>query len=422
MVTRDPLFVPSPDVAALLHALLDAFERRSPTQTFPIAELRDGGGRGRGYRAIRCNLDSLLLPAYHSQSDPAPRQITNEQLQTLEDAGVVKLDWLPGETGHLLASATLIPEHAEVVFALLKRTPQSDRRARLTDLLLGERFRFNDWRLRAVQHALDQLKADKSPAPFSLTDNEFNHDLLTTLDALDGVREETPYRIFSVRVFNDSKRFEALMGAVATLARRNQVEWKGLTNEEVLRELNLVANPGHLYLHGPWRLIDEVGQVMSLAEFHPSVGMPAAQAARLHRAAVDAPRVICVENPTTFYELARHIPDVATVCLWGNPSPACRHLLRCLPDDVALHVWADLDYGGLNILAQLREQVNTRAVPYRMDIETLEAHAAWARPLTAGDVKNLARLARRPSLADTQPLIAHMLQRGLKLEQEAVAP
>jgi len=416
MVTRDLLFVPSPDVAALLHALLDAFERRAP---LPLGE---GLGVRENRRAIRCNLDSLPLPAYHSQSDPIPRQITNEQLQTLEDSGVVKLDWHPGETSHLLASATLIPEHAEVVFALLKRTPQSARRARLTDLLLGERFRFDDWRLRAVQHALDQLKADKSPAPFSLADNEFNHDLLTALDALDGVREETPCRVFSVRVFNDSKRFEALMGAVATLARRNQVEWKGLTNEEVLRELNLVANPGHLYLHGPWRLIDEVGQVMSLGEFHPSVGMPAAQAARLHRAAVDTPRVICVENPTTFYELVRHIPDVATVCLWGNPSPACRHLLRRLPDDVALHVWADLDYGGLNILAQLREQVNARAAPYRMDIETLEAHAAWARPLTAGDVKNLARLARRLSLADRQPLIAHMLQRGLKLEQEAVAP
>jgi DNA topoisomerase VI subunit A len=208
---------------------------------------------------------------------------------------------------------------------------------------------------------------------------------------------------------------------VATFARRNQVEWKGLTNEDVLRELNLVSNPGHLYLHGSWRLVDKSGQVLRLGEFHPSVGIPAAQAARLQRVAVDAPRVICVENPTTFYELIRHVPNVAAVCLWGNPSPACRHLLRCLPEDSPLSVWADLDYGGLSVLAQLREQVNARAAPYRMDIETLEAHANWARPLTPRDMKNLMRLARRPSLADTQPLIAHMLQRGLKLEQEAVA-
>src|SRR3990170_3996787 len=169
MVARDLLFVPSADGTAILHALLDAFERRPP---LPAGRPETGLGVGASRRAIRCNLDGLPLPAYHSQSDPAPRQIANEQLQALERAGVVKLDWLPGETGHLLASVTLIPEHAEVVFALLKRTPQSARRARLTDLLLGERFRFNDWRLRAVQHALNQLKAEKSPAPFSLTDNE----------------------------------------------------------------------------------------------------------------------------------------------------------------------------------------------------------------------------------------------------------
>jgi hypothetical protein len=337
---------------------------------------------------------------------------------------VVQLDWLTGETGHLLASITLIPEHAQAVFALLSRTPQSARRARLVDLLLGERFRFKGWRLRAVQHALAQLQAGKSPAPFSLTDDEFNRDLLTALAALDGVREETPYRVFSVRVFNDSKRFKVMRGAVATLARRNRVEWKGLTTEEVLRELNLVASPSHLYLHGPWRLVDEAGQVMSVGEFHPSVGLPAAQAAGLQRVTVDAPCVICVENPATFYELVRRAPDAAAICLWGNPSPACRHLLRCLPEDVLLSVWADLDYGGLSILAQLREQVagRARAAPHRMDVETLETHAAWARPLTPGDKRNLARLMRRPSLADMQPLIAHMLQRGLKLEQEAVTP
>jgi len=44
------------------------------------------------------------------------------------------------------------------------------------------------------------------------------------------------------------------------------------------------------------------------------------------------------------------------------------------------------------VLAQLREQVNDRTAPYRMDVETLEAHAQWARPLTPGNARNLARL------------------------------
>jgi hypothetical protein len=86
---------------------------------------------------------------------------------------------------------------------------------------------------------------------------------------------------------------------------------------------------------------------------------------------------------------------------------------------VPLLVWADLDYGGLNILAQLR-RLCPRFAPYRMDAATLDAHALWGKPLTRADKKNLARLTRHPLLTDLQPLIAHILEREIKLEQEAI--
>jgi DNA topoisomerase VI subunit A len=258
--------------------------------------------------------------------------------------------------------------------------------------------------------------------------------VLTALAALDAVREETPYRVFSVRVFNDSKRFEDLLGALCTLARRGQLDWAEWSNDEILRELNLTANPTHLYLHGAWRLVDDNGQVIETDGFYPSVGLPAAQAHHLKKVTVDAMHVVCVENPTAFYELIRYANlakalkpsqgSLAALCLWGNPSPACRHLLRCLADNlseaVPLYAWADIDFGGLNILAQLREQVSSRFEPYRMDIATLEAHALWARPLTPGDHRNLTRLTRRPALRDMRPFIEALLKRDLKLEQEAI--
>jgi hypothetical protein len=40
--------------------------------------------------------------------------------------------------------------------------------------------------------------------------------------------------------------------------------------------------------------------------------------------------------------------------------------------------------------------------------------------LSPGDSHNLQRLRRRASLADVEPVIAHLLQQGLKLEQEAI--
>jgi hypothetical protein len=342
------------------------------------------------------------------------------------------MTWQPGQSGHLLEAVDLAAQAVEPLYALLEREPMAERRQRLRALLLGDRFRLDGWRRQAVEVCLAQLKANKSPAPFSLSDEAWNRDLLAALIALPGeaVTEEVPYRVFSVRLFNDSKRFEVLKESLARLARRYQPAWRSLSTQETLRELGLVANPGHLYLYGPWQLVDSFGQVTSLAEFYPSVGIPAALAARVQQARIKAGRVVCVENLASFYELVRFEaetgPALAALCLWGNPSPASRRLLRCLVQelapDIPLLLWADIDYGGLNILAQLRSQVSPRFAPYRMDAETLTDHARWAHPLTPTDERNLVRLKRHPALQDMTGLIETMLRQGLKLEQEAVTP
>jgi hypothetical protein len=411
------LFTPTPDVAAILHILLNVYERR--------------GGAPR--QAVRVNLDdvAVTLPGYHSQTDPVLRVAANEQLEVLEKHNLVRLAWQPGQKGHLLDAVTLEPERVERLYALVEREPLIERRERLRALLLTDRARLEGWRRQAIDRCLDQLKASKSPAPFDLDDDGWNRDLLAALlalpgDALEtGAAEEIPYRVFGVRVFNDSKRFDALKGTVARLARRHRPEWRALSDRETLRELGLVANPGHIHLYGSWRLVDEHGQVMSLSEFYPSVGIPTALAARVRRVQANATCVVCVENLTSFYELIRcEGTGLASLCLWGNPSPASRHLLRRLanelPADVPLLLWADIDCGGLSILAHLRVQVSSRFAPYRMDCSTLDAHARWAHPLSTADEHKLARLKRHPYLSDVAPLVDHMLARSIKLEQEAV--
>ena len=437
MIPPSIAFQPAPDVAVLLNALLDRYERQrsSMLTSVPPAETKQK-------RRVKINLDDLDLPGYRSQVDPEPRLAANAQLQALEALGLVQLEWLPGERGHLLEAVVLAPGQPGALFRLLGRTPAAERRSSLESLLLGDRFRFEEsWLQRSLDSILAQLKEGKSPAPFSLADELFNQDLMIALAAILELAEETPYRVFSVRVFNDSKRFEDLKQAVVRLMRLGRPEWKRFPAVEVLRELNLVANPGHIYLSGPWELVDDAGQVLLLGNFSPCVGISAVQAARLTRAAVHAPAVICIENVTPFYELAGAsssrpplLPTLASLsltrlapallCLWGNPSPACRRLLLCLaenlPPSIPLLAWNDLDYGGLNILAQLRSAISPRFMPYCMDIETLEAHASCASPLKPADRANLKRLLRRPELRDMQPVIEHMLRRGLKLEQEAI--
>ncbi len=418
-------FTPSPDVTLLLSGLLDRLERR--------AKPADAEGEIRSARSVKINRNEIELPGYDSQIDPEPRQLANEQMQKLEKAGLLRLFWQAGEKGHLLEAVALVASAEnslaeKALYDLLGRTPNAILRARLQSQLLGERFRFRreDWQQHAIHHILEKLKDNQSPAPFSLTDPGFNEDLLLALAAVLELAEETPFRVFSVRVFNNSKRFEDLKAALIRLARLGRPEWKQLSEDELLGELNLAANPSFLLLSGPWTLIDDTGQVLTLGEFTPSVGLAAVQAAHVARVTVHAKQVVCVENLTTFHTLARERPlqNTALLCLAGNPSPACRHLLRCLadflPETVPLYVWADLDYGGFNILAQIRREVSRRVLPYQMETSTLERFAQFARPLTPADRHNLERIASHSLLQDVRPVIEQLSRRGLKLEQEAI--
>jgi len=424
-------FTPSPDVAVVLDALLDILERlTSHNET-----------RTTQYRSIKVTLADIPLPHYFSQIDPTPRIVANEQLQLLERANLIHLNWLSGETGHILQSITLPKtEHATrntELFHLLSRTPIADNRSRLESLLLADKFRFqDDWRARAINYILNQLKTEKSPAPFSLTDSNLTFDLLAVLQTLPTLTTETPYRVFSVRVFNDSKRFEAIKNQLVTLARLGNPEWKRIPAEEVLRELNLVANPNYIHFAGNWQFTTDKGEILNLSEFTPSVGFPAAQTATLQTVQVES--VLCIENLTTFHQYIRqtehttrktqHESNVACsvfrssaiICTYGNPSPAVRRVLRLLPETTPIYLWSDLDYGGFNILSQLRRFVSEKIQPYLMDIETLETNIPRARPLTVSDRTNLKRLILRPELHDVRHIIEHLLKRGLKLEQEGV--
>ena len=424
-------FTPSPDVSVALNALLDILERR-PLKNGTRNTQHESTQHAT--RSIKVTLSNLPLPNYFSQTDPTPRIIANEQLQILERANLIQLTWLPGETSHILQSITLPKTEHETrnteLFNLLSRTPLATNRSRLESHLLADKFRFqDDWRACAIHYILNQLKAGKSPAPFSLADSNLTLDLLAVLQALPTLTAETPYRVFSVRVFNDSKRLEAIKHQLVSLARLGNPEWKRIPAEEVLRELNLVANPNYIHLAGNWQLTTINGEILNLSGFTPSIGFPAAQTSSLQSVRADS--VLLIENLTTFHQqvdkyTSKQVDNGtrntqhAVICTYGNPSPAIRRVLRLLPETTPIYLWSDLDYGGFNILSQLRRFVSEQIQPYLMDVDTLESNIPRARPLTDSDRANIKRLLLRPELRDVRPVIEHLLKRGLKLEQEGV--
>ena len=104
----------------------------------------------------------------------------------------------------------------------------------------------------------------------------------------------------------------------------------------------------------------------------------------------------------------------------GNPSPLIRRLLRFIPETTPIYLWSDMDYGGFNILSQMRRHVRHQIHPHLMDIPTFEKYAHLSRPLTQTDIRNLKQLCTKAELFDVKSIIEHLIHRGLKMEQEAI--
>ena len=395
------------DIDSLLHLLLDAYERRAD----PAA------------RAI--SVSAARLPGYQDERDPAPRLRAHARLVAWEQAGWVRLRWVRGEEGNLLDRVALCADSAAQIYAYLGRTPAGAQREAFAALLARYRPRLGPELAPLLAEMDARLAAGRSVAPFQLADARRNEDLLRALVELASLDVEMPERVFSAQVLGDSKRLAVLRAALLRLLRRARPELAGLPDEEAWAALGLMPNPGHIYLHGPLTL-RVGGAVVEVGAFAPDLGLPVGALSRLEVVALHARYVLTIENRTPYYDYVAALPGEGLVLyLGGFPNRARRLFLQQLAEaapDIPLYHWGDLDYGGFAILAHLRRTLGCPVRPHRMDRAILAQHAAGGRPLSRADRRHLQRLLHDSALADCHAVIQALLEQGVKLEQEIVAP
>ena len=393
----------------ILHALLDRHEQPARRNV------------------VRVRLSEADHPAYFAADDSAPRHATNAALRRLADDGALRLRWRKWEEGNWLDAVDLVADQAAALYSLLGRSPRDAQDQALCRLLDGE-TPHPGWHASFLAWARGQLDAHASVAPLDRDDPQLNRDLLRALAALADLPSPTLERTLSARLFGDSKRLEALRGAIMRVLRRHDPAAATFGDDDwaVLRAHNLDRAPEYVPVAGPLVLRGAValdGPAIAIGLFQPSVALSAAMLRDAAVASCDARCLVTVENATSFNELLlARPPDVLVIYTGGFASPTVIRLLRAIrsarPAIPALH-WGDLDAGGLRILAHLREQAGPFA-PLLMDAPTLAAYGAFAQPLTPGDRAALAELRSRAALADCTPLIDALLALDTKLEQEAV--
>ena len=215
------------------------------------------------------------------------------------------------------------------------------------------------------------------------------------------------------RVLGDSKAFSRIQNKVVRLLFR----YGDFPLEETLLEdLNIVRNPGHVYLKGSGQITIS-GQTIDLSVLSGDIAFSSDLLKQITRISVTGSRVLTIENLTSFHAFSE--PDTLAIYLGGYHNAHRRNFIQKIhqqnPDAKYYH-YGDIDAGGFYILLHLRNKTGVGFHPYHMDIETLQQYHQYTKTLTENDRSRLEKLLD----SEFRETVSYMLEYDCKLEQEAL--
>lgn len=406
----------------ILNALLDKYER-SKHYTDPI----------RATRGIFLPYDRQHLPDYWIDTTADFRLEINRVTQELAARGLITIKWSRFAPGQTVEKVALNLERVAEAYTLVGRTPPWEKEEKMRSVALSWLPKWKQegfWGAIFLEKLLSALdRKVPLPAGWQLEEAELLEEVCRVLDALPGLVEEVPRRIFSLQVLGHSKRLEEIESRFLRVVREFWPEGQGLEDkDELLAELGIVPNPQHIYIAGPLILTGPSGS-LDLSLFSPAVGLPVAMAFTHRVTELGASRIITVENLTPFYLLASGAPS-NTLCLYlgGYPNRSRREFLRQLytlarqkGQEVEFYHWGDLDLGGFRIFHHLCSRSGIPFRPYKMDRETYLQHLAYGLPFNKPYRAQLESLLSHTGFACFHEVIREMLLQGKRLEQESIA-
>ena len=270
--------------SVILNTLLDQYER---SKSFIGANQQN--------QSFRKKITDLF-PDYADDAQYGVFSDVNEQVADLERMGLIFVKRLKRgkiET-EIVSSVQLNVEELEKTYEVLDRRPKADRNGEILDLL--ELYSNRTPLLHNFcQEQANRIRINKKPQ-YSDDLNKLEQ-ILRVLAEVENVENEVFIRNFSIRVLGDSKSFEKIKTAVAAIL----CEYGDYTNKDhVLEDLNIVSNPGYVYVKGNGRMTIS-GQTIDFGSLDGDLGISSALLDNVGNVEVFASKVVTIENLTTFF-------------------------------------------------------------------------------------------------------------------------
>lgn len=394
----------------ILNLLLDSYEKS-----------RLFSGENKVRVRIGFPFNRKTMPAYFEEGSLEYEEV-HAHIQELEQKGFLSVEWQGGKIGHIIKKVYLAEDKIPEVYEYLDRTPKQSQQEEMRKMLTQAARQYQTPVCSAfVEHLLERLRRNRSVKEYvDISDLKSAGELVRTIWLIEKNEYPCYIREFSIRIFSDSKAFEAMEGGVTRVFHQFGDGFEGMALPDILAEYSIYQTPNYVYLKGNVTL-DIDGEILKIDGLRQGIGVSGEDIARL--SLLDAggiKRILTIENLTTFFRWQEE--GSLILYLGGYHNSVRRVLLKRIFEQLPLAEYlhfGDIDAGGFEIYEDLCRKTGIPFRLYRMDEETLKKYEKYGKRLTENDQKRIRRMLENRTLPYVKTL-QYMLEKDIKLEQECI--
>jgi hypothetical protein len=404
----------------ILNALLDKYEsstffknEKQPTRRIMLRFYDDGKSD---------------FPYYDIEQ--SERRISvNRAVIDMSEQSLIFFDWMKGEREHIISTVWL---NAECISSAYKAA-ERESKAECIDKICLEIEKVKNkvkstWAsdfLNDVRNEITQKRDIVSAIPADEEERRLLLQAISAIDELDG--SECTERLFSLRTFGDSKKFECFVKSrLVRILRKYSDNDCDAADEDILTQVGIVKYPEQFEFCGDISVIFDSGTVNY--SYLPSGSVIYSTDLSSGRIVVgpSVALILTIENRANYIEYIRRIKTERELIVYhgGQYSPRKREFLRAVskaaPKNCKWYHWSDIDYGGFLMLMRLRREIIRDVIPFRMNSAELEQYKDFVAPIKAQYAGRLENLKAHSELSDCCDCIDYMLKNRIRLEQEAM--
>lgn len=252
-----------------------------------------------------------------------------------------------------------------------------------------------------------------------------NAELFQCLDELNLLDELTYVRVFSKKVFHNSKKFEK-MYKKKIISRMN--EWgeggfyKETPEKDILRLMNLDDYSTTLSVKGALR-VKLKGEEIDYGKFLYGCDITTKMLEEMELLEEQKiKKVITVENKANFVSMPME-EETLIIFTHGFLAPleckVLKEIESVLSEEASYYHAGDLDLGGIRIFNFIKNKIFPRLEPMNMDVETYEKYLTYGETPDVQDKDDYWKKIEKEKSEPFEELIDKILEWKLIIEQEA---